>query len=47
MAAHLSTLLHGAVLFGLVWAARLSTLGPGWREVAAWLVVVAGRSMRQ
>jgi hypothetical protein len=25
----------------LVWAARLSTLGPGWLDVAAWLVVVA------
>jgi hypothetical protein len=41
MAAHLSTLLHAAVLLGLVWAARLSTLGPGWHEVAAWLVVVS------
>jgi hypothetical protein len=41
MAAHLSTLLHAAVLLGLVWAARLSALGPGWLEVAAWLVVVA------
>ncbi len=34
MAARLSTLLHAAVLLGLVWAARLSTLGarwpPGW-----------------
>jgi hypothetical protein len=41
MAAHLGTLLHAAVLLGLVWAARLSALGPGWLEVAAWLVVVA------
>ena len=41
MAAHLSTLLHAAVLLGLVWAARLSTLGPGWQDVAAWLVVVS------
>jgi hypothetical protein len=41
MAAHLSTLLHAAVLLGLVWAARLSALGPGWLEVAAWLVIVA------
>ena len=41
MAAHISTLLHAAVLFGLVWAARLSTLGPGWQDVAAWLVVVS------
>jgi hypothetical protein len=29
-----------AVLLGLMWAARLSTLGPGWQNVAAWLVVV-------
>ena len=41
MAAHLSTLLHAAVLLGLVWAARLSTLGLGWQDVAAWLVVVS------
>ena len=41
MAAHLSTLLHAAVLLGLVWAARLSTLGPGWQDAAAWLVVVS------
>jgi len=41
MAAHLSVLLHAAVLLGLVWAARLSALGSGWLEVAAWLVVVA------
>ena len=41
MAAHLSTLLHAAVLLGLVWAARLSTLGPGWTDVAAWLVVAS------
>ena len=41
MAAHLSTLLHAAVLLGLVRAARLSALGPGWQEVAAWLVVVS------
>jgi len=41
LAAHLSTLLHAAVLLGLVWAARLSALGPGWLEVAAWLVVVS------
>jgi hypothetical protein len=41
MAAHVSALLHAAVLLGLVWAARLSALGPGWNEVAAWLVVVA------
>jgi hypothetical protein len=41
MAAHLSVLLHAAVLLGLVWAARLSTLGSGWEDVAAWLVVVS------
>jgi hypothetical protein len=41
LAAHLGTLLQAAVLLGLVWAARLSALGPGWLEVAAWLVVVA------
>ena len=41
MAAHVGTLLQAAVLLGLVWAARLSALGPGWLEVAAWLVVVA------
>ena len=40
MAAHGCTLLQAAVLLGLVWAARLSTLGPGWQDVAAWLVVV-------
>jgi hypothetical protein len=39
MAAHVGTLLQAAVLLGLVWAARLSTLGPGWQDVAAWLVV--------
>jgi hypothetical protein len=41
MAAHVGALLHAAVLLGLVWAARLSTLGPGWLDVAAWLVVVS------
>jgi hypothetical protein len=41
MAAHVGALLHAAVLLGLVWAARLSALGPGWLEVAAWLVVVS------
>ena len=39
MAAHVGTLLQGAVLLGLVWAARLSALGPGWQDVAACLVV--------
>lgn len=41
MSAHVSTLLHGAALLGLVWAARLSTLGAGWEELAAWLLVVS------
>ena len=41
MAAHIGTLLHAAVLLGLVWAAQLSALGPAWNEAAAWLVVVA------
>ena len=41
MAAHVSTLLHAAVLLGLAWAARLSALGPGWHDVAAWLLVVS------
>ncbi|MEU6106283.1 hypothetical protein [Streptomyces flaveolus] len=41
MAAHVSTLLHGAVLLGLVWAAQLSTLAAGWEEVAAWLLVIS------
>jgi hypothetical protein len=41
LAAHVGALLQAAVLLGLVWAARLSTLGPGWLDVAAWLVVVA------
>jgi len=41
MAAHVSALLHAAILLGLAWAARLSTLGPGWLDVAAWLVVVS------
>jgi hypothetical protein len=41
MATHISTLLHAAVLLGLAWAARLSALGPGWHDVAAWLLVVS------
>jgi hypothetical protein len=41
MATHVSALLHAAVLLGLVWAARMSTLGPGWHDVAAWLLVVS------
>ena len=41
LAAHVGALLHAAVLLGLVWAARLSALGPAWNEVAAWLVVIS------
>lgn len=41
MAAHVGALLHAAILLGLVWAARQPTLGPGWHDVAAWLVVVS------
>jgi hypothetical protein len=41
MATHVSTLLHAAVLLGLVWAAQLPTLGPGWQDAAAWLVAVS------
>ena len=41
MAAHIGTLLHGAVLLGLVWAAQMSTLGSGWEAIAAWLLVVS------
>jgi len=41
MSAHIGTLLHAAVLLGLVWAARLSTLGSGWESVAAWILVVS------
>jgi len=41
MATHVSTLLHAAVLLGLARAARLSALGPGWHDVAAWLLVIS------
>ena len=41
LAAHVGTLLQAAILLGLVQAARLSTLGPGWLDTAAWLVVVS------
>lgn len=41
MATHVGALLHAAILLGLVWASRLSTLGPDWHDVAAWLVVVS------
>jgi hypothetical protein len=40
MATHVGALLQAAILLGLVWAARLSTLGSGWLDAAAWLVVV-------
>lgn len=40
MATHVGALLQAAILLGLVWAARLSTLGSGWQDTAAWLVVV-------
>ena len=39
LAAHIGVLLHAAILLGLVWAARLSTLGSGWEDAAAWLMV--------
>ncbi len=39
MAAHVGALLQAAVLLGLVWAARLSALDPGWLDVAT----LAGR----
>jgi hypothetical protein len=41
IAAHVGVLMQAALLLGLVWAARLSTLKPGWPEAAAWLVVVS------
>lgn len=41
MATHVSTLLHAAVLLGLVWTAQLATLGPGRQDAAAWLVTVS------
>ena len=41
LAAHVGTLLQAAILLGLVQAAQLSTLGPGWLDTAAWLVVVS------
>ncbi|HEY2551628.1 MAG TPA: hypothetical protein VGI64_13730 [Streptosporangiaceae bacterium] len=41
MTAHVGTLLHGAVLLGLVWAVRLSTLSPAWHDVAAWMLVIS------
>jgi hypothetical protein len=41
MVTHVSALLHAAALLGLAWAARQSTLSPGWQDVAARLVVVS------
>jgi len=41
LAAHVGALLHAAILPGLVWAARLSTLRPGRLDTATWLVVVS------
>jgi hypothetical protein len=41
MTTHVGALLHAAVLLGLVWAARLSTLSRGWQEVAARLAVAS------
>jgi hypothetical protein len=41
LAAHIGTLVHAAILFGLAWAARLSALGPAWQDAAAWLVVAS------
>jgi hypothetical protein len=41
LATHISSLLHAAVLLGLVWAARLSALGAGWQDTAASLVVAS------
>jgi hypothetical protein len=41
LAAHVSTLLHAAVLLGLVCAARLSAVGPSWQDAAASLVVAS------
>lgn len=41
MAAHLGVIMHAAILLGLVWAARLSTLSSGCEDLAAGLVVVS------
>jgi hypothetical protein len=41
MAAHISVILHAAILLGLVWAARLSVLASSWEDAAAWLMVVS------
>ncbi|MEC3953517.1 hypothetical protein VMT65_10785 [Nocardia sp. CDC153] len=39
---HVGAVLQGVILFGLVFAARLSSLSSGWNVTAAWLVVVSG-----
>ncbi|MFE3052092.1 hypothetical protein [Nocardia sp. NPDC059239] len=39
---HVGAVLQGVILFGLVWAARLSDLSSGWNITAAWLVVASG-----
>jgi hypothetical protein len=39
MAAHISVILHAAILLGLAWAARLSTLDSGLEGAAAGLLV--------
>ncbi len=41
LAAHIGTLLHAAVLLGLVWAVRLAPLGADSENLAAWLIVVS------
>jgi hypothetical protein len=41
LATHIGALLHAALLLGLVWAARLSTLGSGWHDAAAGMVVAS------
>lgn len=40
-AAHIGTMLQAGVLLGLVWAVQLSSLGSGWEQLAAWLLVIA------
>jgi hypothetical protein len=39
MAAHIGVILHAAILLGLVWASRLSTLDSGLEGAAAGLLV--------
>lgn len=40
MLAHTGAPLEAAILLGLVWAVRLSTLGTGWEQAAAWAAVI-------